>query len=128
MAEEEKDDVPNYQFMSLVYTLSQTAMMQLGKISNPMTGKTEKNIGQAKASIDMLDMMKEKTKGNLTKTEEKMLFATLSNLYLNYSDEASKEPSEKECKCEGEHEHKDGECKCEGDEHKDGECGCKDKK
>ncbi|OIN98859.1 hypothetical protein AUJ66_00100 [Candidatus Desantisbacteria bacterium CG1_02_38_46] len=91
--EQEKDDIPNYQFMSLVYSISQAAMMQLGKISNPMTGKTEKNIVQAKASIDMLDMLKDKTRGNLTKTEEKMLLTTLSNLYLNYSDEVSKEPS-----------------------------------
>ena len=91
--EQEKDDIPNYQFMSLVYSLSQAVMMQLGKISNPMTGKIEKSIVQAKASIDMLEMLKDKTKGNLTKTEEKMLLTTLSNLYLNYSDEVSKEPA-----------------------------------
>ncbi len=94
MADEEKDDIPNYQFVSLVYSISQAAMMQLGKISNPMTGKTEKNVVQAKASIDMLDMLKEKTKGNLTKTEEKMLLTTLSNLYLNYTDEVSNQPAE----------------------------------
>jgi len=94
--EQEKDDIPNYQFISLVYSLQQAAMMQLGKISNPMTGKTEKNIVQAKASIDMMDMLKEKTKGNLIKTEEKMLLATLSNLYLNYTDEVSKEPAAEE--------------------------------
>lgn len=89
---EEKEDIPNYQFISLVYSLQQTAMMQLGKISNPLTGKVEKSIVQAKATIDMLEMLKEKTKGNLTKTEEKMLLTILSNLYLNYSDEVSKEP------------------------------------
>lgn len=92
MNEQEKEDIPNYQFISLVYSLSQAVMMQLGKISNPMTGKIEKNIVQAKASIDMLEMLKEKTEGNLTRTEEKMLLTTLSNLYLNYSDEVSKEP------------------------------------
>jgi len=103
MNEKEKDDIPNYQFMSLVYSLSQAAMMQLGKIANPMTGKIEKNIVQAKASIDMLEMFKEKTKGNLAKTEEKMLLTTLSNLYLNYSDEVNKEPvaEEQETKVEG---------------------------
>ena len=126
MAEETKNDVPDYQFMSLVYTLSQTAMMQLGKLANPVTGKVEKNIGQAKASIDMLEMLKEKTKSNLTKTEEKMLLTTLSNLYLNYSDEVAKDPTQKECKCkDGDHNNK--ECECENDEHGK-ECGCKDKK
>jgi len=92
--EEEQEDIPNYQFMSLVYSLSQTAMMQLGKITNPLSGKMERNIVQAKATIDMLEMFKEKTKGNLTKTEEKMLLTNLSNLYLNYSDEVSKEPAQ----------------------------------
>lgn len=89
---EEQDDLPEYQLMSLVYSLSQTAMMQLGKISNPMSGKIEKNIAQAKATIDMLEMLKDKMKGNLTRTEEKMMLTTLSNLYLNYSEEAGKEP------------------------------------
>jgi len=90
MADDVKDDIPDYQFMSIVYSISQACMSQLGKITNPATGKVEKNIVQAKASIEMLEMLKEKTKGNLTKTEEKMLLTTLSNLYLNYSDEANK--------------------------------------
>ena len=98
MAEEAKDDIPDYQFMSIVYSISQACMSQLGKITNPATGKVEKNIVQAKASIEMLEMLKEKTKGNLTKTEEKMLLTTLSNLYLNYSDEVSKEPKAEEKK------------------------------
>ncbi|PIV57296.1 DUF1844 domain-containing protein [Candidatus Desantisbacteria bacterium CG_4_10_14_0_8_um_filter_48_22] len=92
--EEEQEDNPNYQFMSLVYSLSQTAMMQLGKITNPLTGKMERNIVQAKATIDMMEMLKEKTKGNLTRTEEKMILTNLSNLYLNYSDEVNKEPAQ----------------------------------
>jgi hypothetical protein len=90
--EEDQEDIPNYQFMSLVYSLSQTVMMQLGKITNPLSGKMERNIVQAKATIDMMEMLKDKTKGNLTKTEEKMLLTNLSNLYLNYSDEVNKEP------------------------------------
>ena len=91
MADEAKDDIPDYQFMSIVYSISQACMSQLGKITNPATGKVEKNVVQAKSSIDMLEMLKEKTKGNLTKTEEKMLLTTLSNLYLNYSDEVNQE-------------------------------------
>lgn len=87
----EEKDVPNYQFMSLIYSLSQTIMVQLGKIANPATGKVEKNLLQAKATIDMLEMLKEKTKGNLTQTEEKMILATLQNIYLNYADETKKE-------------------------------------
>ncbi len=87
----EEKDVPNYQFMSLIYSLSQTIMVQLGKITNPATGKVEKNLAQAKATIDMLEMLKEKTKGNLAQTEEKMILATLQNIYLNYADEMKEE-------------------------------------
>ncbi len=88
----EDKDIPNYQFMSLIYSLSQTIMVQLGKVANPATGKVEKNLIQAKATIDMLEMLKEKTKGNLTKTEEKMILATLQNSYLNYADEMKASP------------------------------------
>ena len=88
----EDKDIPNYQFMSLIYSLSQTIMVQLGKVANPATGKIEKNLVQAKATVDMLEMLKEKTKGNLTKTEEKMILATLQNSYLNYADEMKASP------------------------------------
>jgi len=88
----DEKDVPDYQFMSLVYSLSQTIMSQLGKIANPVTGKVEKNLAQAKSTIDMLEMLKEKTKGNLTQTEEKMILTTLQNAYLNYADEVKRAP------------------------------------
>ena len=90
MAEEKKKDELNYQFVSLVFSLQQAAMAQLGKIANPATGKMEKNLIQAKATIDMLEMLKEKSKGNLTDTEQKIILNTLDNLYLNYADEVEK--------------------------------------
>ena len=90
MVEEKKKEELNYQFVSLVFSLQQAAMSQLGKIANPATGKMEKNLIQAKATIDMLEMLKEKSKGNLTETEQKIVLNTLDNLYLNYADEAEK--------------------------------------
>ena len=86
MGDEKKKDL-NYQFVSLVFSLQQAAMAQLGKIANPATGKIEKNLAQAKATIDMLEMLKEKSKGNLTDTEQKMILNMLDSLYLNYADE-----------------------------------------
>jgi len=93
MTEKPKGEL-NYQFVSLVFSLQQAAMSQLGKIANPATGKIEKNLAQAKATIDMLEMLKEKTKGNLTDTEQKTILNALDNLYLNYADEVKK-PEEK---------------------------------
>jgi hypothetical protein len=90
MIEAQKKEDLNYQFVSLIFSLQQAAMAQLGKIANPASGKTEKNLVQAKATIDMLDMLKAKTQGNLTETEQKMILNSLDNLYLNYADEVGK--------------------------------------
>ena len=96
MVEEKKKEELNYQFVSLVFSLQQAAMAQLGKIANPATGKMEKNLVQAKATIDMLEMLKEKSKGNLTETEQKIMLNTLDNLYLNYADEVATAETAKE--------------------------------
>jgi len=82
-------------FMSLIISLSHAAMQQMGKIFNPLTGKIEKNLEQAKMTIDMLEMLKEKTKGNLVKEEERLISDTLATLQLNYVDEAEKGEKEK---------------------------------
>jgi hypothetical protein len=83
-----------HQFISLVMMLTSAAWQQLGKVPNPVTGKIEKEITHAQVTIDLLVMLKEKTKGNLNADEEKMLNSTISNLQLNYADEANK-PDEK---------------------------------
>ena len=100
----------NLHFMSLVLSLSQAAMQQMGKITNPLTGKIERNLDQAKVTIDMMEMLKEKTKGNLVKEEDKLISETLATLQLNYVDEVKKgEKEEKEVKQgkEGEQEKKE---------------------
>jgi len=101
MSEETKLD-PH--FISLVLSLSQAAMQQMGKIVHPLTGKIEKNLEQAKLTIDMLEMLKEKSKGNLVKEEERLISDSLATLQLNYVDEINKE--EKEGKKEKEEERK----------------------
>ena len=88
MAEQEKI---NEYFLSLVFSLSAAAMQQMGKISNPITNKTEKNLEQAKVSIDIIEMLVEKTKGNRTVEENKFLLSTLSDLQLNFVDELDKD-------------------------------------
>ena len=62
----------------------------LGKIAHPMTGKTEKNLEQASFVIDLLAVLQEKTKGNLTDSEARLLDNALRDLRLNYvADNAS---------------------------------------
>jgi len=101
MAEEPK---LNMLFMSIVLSLSQAAMQHMGKITNPLTGKIDRNLEQAKVTVDMLEMLKEKTEGNLVKDEEKLINETLATLQLNYVDEAKK--GEKEKKEEKQEEQK----------------------
>jgi len=104
MAEEPK---LNMYFMSLVLSLSQAAMQQMGKITNPLTGKIERNLEQAKVTIDMLEMLKEKTIGNLVKEEERLISDTLATLQLNYVDEVKKgEKGQEEGKQEKQEEEK----------------------
>jgi hypothetical protein len=82
-------------FMYLVGSFEMSAMMALGKIKNPMTDKIEKDMAQAQFSIDILDMLAAKTKGNTSEYEQKFLENTLGQLKLNYIDEANKKSEEK---------------------------------
>ncbi|MCP4703812.1 MAG: DUF1844 domain-containing protein [candidate division Zixibacteria bacterium] len=87
----------------LVLSLQMAAMQNMGKIMSPVTGKIERNLEQARISIDMLGMVSEKTKGNLNDEEDKFLTNILHELRLNYTDEASKPDPQPE------EESKDGE-------------------
>ena len=73
-------------FMYLVGTFQSSAWIALGKIENPMTEKIKVNIDQASFYIDLLDMMQEKMRDNLTDYEEQMLINTVSELKLNLID------------------------------------------
>jgi len=81
-------------FFQLVLSLQMAAMQQMGKIASPLSGKVERNLMQAQASIDMLTMLSEKTKNNLTEDEKSLLDRILYELRMNYVDE-SKKPDEK---------------------------------
>lgn len=83
------------QFMQLIFSLKTSAIMQLGKIANPLTGNIERNLNEAKYTIDMLNMLKEKTKNNLTPDEEKIVNDAIFELQMNYIDEVKKDKEEK---------------------------------
>ena len=82
-------------FGSLVLMFQTAAMQQLGKMKNPVTDAIERNLEQAQLSIDMLDMLSVKMKGNLNSEESKSLSNVLKELKLNYVDELSKDQSSK---------------------------------
>lgn len=82
-------------FFSLIMTFQAAAMQQMGKLKNPISDKIERDLHQAQLSIDILDMLEEKTRGNLSEDETRFFKSILQELKLNYVDESTKEqPSE----------------------------------
>ena len=85
-----KVDIPEANFTGLVLFLVTIASQYLGLVKNPLTDKVDKNLALAKYSIDSLDILRAKTKGNLSKEEEELIEGMLSNLRLAYVNEQSK--------------------------------------
>ena len=78
-------------FAQLILIFHQNAMMSMGKLKNPMTDKIERDLSQTQQSIDMLEMIRDKTKDNLSIELAQMLDHALTELRLNYVDEMNKE-------------------------------------
>ena len=71
-------------FIEFVMMHAQNAALFLGQIPNPKTGESEVNLDLARMFIDQLEMIQEKTRGNLTNEETTVLRNALSNLQMAY--------------------------------------------
>jgi len=76
--------LPEVTFSAFVYSLSTSALVHLGEIPEPITEKMDKNLPLAKQTIDILGILQEKTKGNLTQDEENLLNSFLYDLRMRY--------------------------------------------
>ena len=79
-------------FIEFVVMHAQNAALFLGQIPNPKTGQGEVNLDLARMFIDQLAMIQEKTRGNLTSEEAKVLSNALSNLQMAYVEVAREQP------------------------------------
>ena len=79
-------------FLGLVQSFQMAAMQQLGKVPSPATEQIERDLPHAKLSINMLQMLKERTAGNLTMEEVRLLDHVLTELRLHYVTESAKTP------------------------------------
>ena len=79
-------------FIEFVVMHAQNAALFLGQIPNPKTGEPEVNLDLARMFIDQLAMIQEKTRGNLTSEEAKVLSNALSNLQMAYVEIAKEQP------------------------------------
>jgi hypothetical protein len=76
--------VPPLEFSSIVILLYFPALVQLGLVEDPVTGERGENLVLAKRNIDLLDLLKDRTKGSLESEEQKFLDGVLDQLKLAY--------------------------------------------
>jgi uncharacterized protein YjaG (DUF416 family) len=83
-AESPKSSLPEIDFSTLALSLATSAMVHMGLVPNPDGGAAEKNLVLAQQTIDTLEMLQAKTRGNLTDDETKLLESVLYELRMNY--------------------------------------------
>jgi len=81
--------LPVVDFHTFILSLGSSALLHLGELEHPDAGGPRKDLPLAKHTIDILEMLDQKTKGNLTPAEEKLMTSLLYDLRLRYV-EASK--------------------------------------
>ena len=81
----EKDaPFPPLNFSTFILSLSSSVLISLGVIENPVTKEIESEPETAKQTIDLIELLKEKTKGNLTEEESKLIDDVLHELKIQY--------------------------------------------
>ena len=83
----------SWRYFALVSFLNDLALRGMGKIQDPATGRMMPDLNLARTAIDWLEMLEEKTAGNLTEDESRLLRQVLTTLRLNYVDEREREGS-----------------------------------
>ncbi len=83
-SQEKISQLPKINFATFIFSLNSSVLVQLGLIEDPATGTKVKNLAIAKQTIDILAMLEEKTRGNLTKEEDNLLKGILYDLRLMY--------------------------------------------
>jgi len=80
----EANALPKLDFSTFVMSLSSSAMMHLGEIPEPESGVQQENLPMAKQTIDLLSLLEEKTTGNLSADENRLLKDILFELRMKY--------------------------------------------
>jgi Domain of unknown function (DUF1844) len=78
------ETLPRVDFATFLLSLSHSALVHLGEAPNPETGTVEKSLVLARQTIDLVGMLEEKTKGNLTGDEERLIAQILFDLRMRY--------------------------------------------
>lgn len=78
-------------FVQVVAMFQYAAMQQMGKIANPLSGKIERDLAQARVSIDIVEMLHDRTQGRRSREESEFLDKVLFELRMNYIDEVHRD-------------------------------------
>ena len=79
---------PEINFSTFIFSLNTSALLHLGEVPDPATGKQQEDLAMAKQTIDLIAMLEEKTRGNLTSDEENLVKHILYDLRLRYVQKA----------------------------------------
>jgi len=85
-----EEPAPEINFSTFVISLSTQALMHLGEIANPLNGKVETDVPVAKQMIDILGMLRDKTRGNLNASEDRLMEDILYDLRMRYVEAVKK--------------------------------------
>lgn len=94
MSEENELTKHDHVLMGLVFMLQAAAMQQLGKLQDPATGEVRRDLEQARATIDILEMLKAKCRTGTPADLLRLLDQAVLNLQLNYMDELKRPTGE----------------------------------
>lgn len=84
MSNENHDELPVIDFATFVMSLVHSALMHLGQAPDPDTQKIQVDLPLAKQAIDLVGLLEDKTRGNLTGDEERLLHQVLYELRSKY--------------------------------------------
>ena len=84
------EKMDSVRFVSLVSMFAASAYQSMGKLANPLTGKAERNLEAAEGFIEILIMLRRKTRSHLSAEEEKALNAAIGDLQMNFVQEKAK--------------------------------------
>jgi len=84
------EPLPEINFSAFVISLSTQALMHLGEIANPISEKVEVDVPVAKQMIDILAMLRDKTRGNLNASEDRLMEDILFDLRMKYVEAVKK--------------------------------------
>jgi len=82
--EPQGESIPKIDFPTLIMSFASASMISMGLVPDPVTGEIQKNLLIAQQNIDVISLLREKTRGNVTQDEERLMEQILYELRMHY--------------------------------------------